>query len=601
MFVAVSVILGVMAVPVAAASPAPRANPPSHPVSRDLATYTLFAFNSLAFKGGQNASRGIISGGNVGANGEASPCANGRLTMDDGTQLTANNLRASDLCSVWDIFANSTSGAFTVVPRNSGPTAFTAPVLAAPALPSIVCDPGNPLTISKSQTATVEPGAYGDVVFQDGSMVTLRSGLYQFCDLNIGENVVVTTDVATQVRINKSYSQRNGTVWGQPATCAVPVVVGANGVKLGDAAVGFARNGTVYGRFFAPTGQINLGNTSDLFGAYWALDINSDFNVNVTQCPPQTGEFPIVKSIVGSGAGLQGPIEIQIVCTPPNGSIPPFTIPGGATGNISTVVTGITVPATCHVNEVKTGDNPNVDIDVTVLGGNAATPAAVAAARNLQVSGADVPVCPVAKPLKQTRRSRANENGAVVINDVQTTTSSTSSTSSTSTTSTTSTSTTQPTTTTTGGSSTTGGETTTTGGETTTTAESITTTTEPTTTTTQATTTTSGGTTTTGGSSTTTAGSTSTAGSTTVTTSATTTAATTTASPTTTAAGETTTTVSRETIPPDCTVPPTVSPTEVLPATGSSGVSPMVLLALLLGALGAVMLVVTTVRRPVDE
>ena len=81
-----------------------------------------------------------------------------------------------------------------------------------------------------------------------------------------------------------------------------------------------------------------------------------------------------------------------------------------------------------------------------------------------------------------------------------------------------------------------------------------------------------------------------------------TTAATTTAAgATTTAAGETTTTVSKETIPPDCTEPAQVSPTEVLPATGSSGVSPMVLLALLLGALGAVMLVVTTVRRPADD
>ncbi len=237
--------------------------------------------------------------------------------------------------------------------------------------------------------------------------MTLASGLYQFCDLNVGEKVVVTTDAATEVRINKSYSQRNGTVWGQPNTCGVKVTVAANGVKENDAAVGFARGGTVYGHFFAPTGQINLGNGSDLTGTFWALDINSDFNDNVTQCPPQTGEFPITKSIVGSGAGLQGPIEIQITCTPPNGSIPPFTIPGGATGNVSTIVTGITLPAACHVAEVNTGDNPSVDISVTVLGGNAATPGAVAAARNLQAAGADVPVCPVAKPLKQTRRSRA--------------------------------------------------------------------------------------------------------------------------------------------------------------------------------------------------
>jgi hypothetical protein len=39
----------------------------------------------------------------------------------------------------------------------------------------------------------------------------------------------------------------------------------------------------------------------------------------------------------------------------------------------------------------------------------------------------------------------------------------------------------------------------------------------------------------------------------------------------------------------------------VLPATGNGGVSPMVLLALFLGAIGAVMLVVTTFRRPIDS
>jgi LPXTG-motif cell wall-anchored protein len=44
-----------------------------------------------------------------------------------------------------------------------------------------------------------------------------------------------------------------------------------------------------------------------------------------------------------------------------------------------------------------------------------------------------------------------------------------------------------------------------------------------------------------------------------------------------------------------------VSPTEVLPATGNRSVSPMVLLALFLGAIGAVMLVVTTLRRPIDN
>ncbi len=159
--IVVATLLGVLAIPAVAASPAPRASTPSEPVSRDLSTYTLFAFNSLAFKGGQNASRGIISGGNVGANGDANPCANGHLTMDDGTQLVANSLRASDLCDVWDIFANGTSGGFTAVPRNSGPTKFTAPVIVpTPPLPPIACNPSRPLTIGKNEVATVLPGAY---------------------------------------------------------------------------------------------------------------------------------------------------------------------------------------------------------------------------------------------------------------------------------------------------------------------------------------------------------------------------------------------------------------------------------------------------------
>jgi hypothetical protein len=574
---AAGVLLGVVAIPAVAASPAPRAGTPSNPASRDLTSYALFGFSSLAFKGTNGPGHGNIRGGNVGSNGPVSICQNGGATMDDGTQLVGASVDGTNTgCTIWDLYTNSLTGNPKIVPRNSGPTPVSVPVITAPTLPSFSCDANNPLTVVKGQTGSLVPGVYGAVEFQDNTTVTLQDGTYTMCSLHTGQDVRVTLGPRTVLQIAGSFILSNGTTFGQAAACAVPVYVRADGVSSNDNAINFAKNTHVFGRFLTPLGKIALGNGTDLNGAFWGDRIISDFDVDVTQCPAQTGQFPIVKSIVGSGAGLQGPIEIQVTCTPPNGSIPPFTIPGGATGNISTVVTGITVPATCHVSEVNTGENPNVDIDVTIVGGNAA---AGVGAQNLQSApGADVPVCPVAAPLKQTRRSRANENGAVVINNVETTTTSTSSTSTT---------TTLPTTTTTGESTTT-----TAGESTTTTTESTTTTTEPTTTTTLVTTTTAGGTTTSA------VGPTTTTGSTTVTTAATTTAATT--APTTTATGETTTTVSRETIPPDCTVPPIVSPTEVLPATGSSGVSPMVLLALLLGALGAVMLVVTTVRRPAD-
>ena len=62
------------------------------------------------------AGRGIINGGDVGANGVSTGdptvniCANGRVTMSDGSQLVADTLRAENSagnpCVFWDVFAN---------------------------------------------------------------------------------------------------------------------------------------------------------------------------------------------------------------------------------------------------------------------------------------------------------------------------------------------------------------------------------------------------------------------------------------------------------------------------------------------------------------
>ncbi len=75
------------------------------------------------------------------------------------------------------------------------------------------------------------------------------------------------------------------------------------------------------------------------------------------------GQLPITKEITGAGAGSQGPIQIDIVCSVPNSSIPPFTIPAGApAGVVTTVVTGITVPARCTLTETQSGANQEVDV-----------------------------------------------------------------------------------------------------------------------------------------------------------------------------------------------------------------------------------------------
>ncbi|HTN78850.1 MAG TPA: DUF5979 domain-containing protein, partial [Acidimicrobiales bacterium] len=477
---AVGTLLGVMAIPALAATPVPHANAPTEPVSRDLTSYVLFGFTSFAFKGANGPGHGIISGGNVGTNGDMGICQNGGVTMDDGTQLVGNAINATNTkCTIWDLFTNSLTGNPTLVPRNSGPNPVQVPVINPPALPSFACDPKNPFTVTKNQTGGLVPGTYGDVEFQDNTTVTLSNGTYTMCNLHTGQDVTVITGPLTVLQIAGAFTLSNGTVFGQNTGCAVPVYVRADGVKSNDNAINFAKNTHVFGHFLTPLGKIALGNSTDLHGAFWGDRIISDFDVDVTQCPPQTGEFPVTKQITGSGAGKQGQIEIQITCTPPNGSIPPFVIPPGATGSHSTVVTGITVPAVCHVTEVSDGSND--EVDVTVIGGGSG--GGVGPSRELQEASQDVPVCPVIAPLSASRRGTKTEQGASLVNVVETTAGSTTTTTGGTTTTTGGGTTTESTTTTTGGSSTTGGETTTTTEPTTTTA-----TTEPTTVTTAPTT-----------------------------------------------------------------------------------------------------------------
>jgi hypothetical protein len=79
-----------------------------------------------------------------------------------------------------------------------------------------------------------------------------------------------------------------------------------------------------------------------------------------TSVPPPLGSFPLAKQISGGSAGSQGQIVIEISCSPPNGSIPPFVIPPGATGVQTTLVTGVTTPATCTAIEVADGSETGV-------------------------------------------------------------------------------------------------------------------------------------------------------------------------------------------------------------------------------------------------
>ncbi len=143
--------------------------------------------------------------------------------------------------------------------------------------------------------------------------------------------------------------------------------------------------------------------------------LTAETDVNTRVAFLDIGSFTITKSITGDGAGQQGPIVISIVCSAPNSSVPAFNIPGGTPGGtVTTVVTGITVPARCILTETASGDTQEVDVfaDAPAAASRAAgSPAAVGARRSAQFATQEISVCPSHRAASR----RASRWGAPVL------------------------------------------------------------------------------------------------------------------------------------------------------------------------------------------
>jgi hypothetical protein len=211
--------------------------------------------------------------------------------MDDDTQIVADTMRITSLCSVWDVFANGLVGASDVAPKHSGPNAFSVPVLASvPAFPSFTCDAGNPVEVDKDGSANIGPGSYGQLTLKDGSTTTFGAGVYNLCSLHVGRDATVNVPAGAELRVVETFSIGNGTTFG--SDCSVPVYVRADGAGgANDVAINFAKHTVVRGHFLSLTGHMALGDDTDLFGQFVANTISSDKNVNVSGCggtPPPT-------------------------------------------------------------------------------------------------------------------------------------------------------------------------------------------------------------------------------------------------------------------------------------------------------------------------
>jgi hypothetical protein len=287
------VITAVVAMGVVRMWPAGATGSPSRPVDRTINSYVLFALDSISLKGG-NGQVTEIDNGDVGVQSDQPTdslnlCQGGsshKTTLGDGTQANSANFFTSSACSFWDVYSNHLVGTPTI--RNSGPTTFTTPLIPPanlPPFPSFSCNPANPVVAPNNASQNLAPGTYGNLQIKDGAKLTLGGGTYTFCNVNMGQNTSLVDVDATIVQVAGTMNTDGGTVGPSPSA---QFFIRGDGAGAG-IAVGFGREGTVAGTFWAPNNQINLGHGTDLTGHFWALRLQSDFNIQVhgvtSKCP----------------------------------------------------------------------------------------------------------------------------------------------------------------------------------------------------------------------------------------------------------------------------------------------------------------------------
>jgi hypothetical protein len=310
----------------------------------EINSYVLFAFVELDFKGGNAGDVSTIDGGNIGVNESGfirgndwrmNICVNGPMVMSDNTMVVSDNLRMGDTstprleCDVYQVFNNQ--GAPNNEESRTGPAKpfQPPPIKATPPIPDFTCDPNNPFTLA-SGSATMSPGVYGNVNWQNGTTVTLTAGTYTMCRMTAGQNVTVITQPGVVLQIARDFDGNDGMHFDGSSCNDIPIVyVRSDGLNPNnDNSVSFGRNSELWGHFYAPNGKMNLGHTTDLHGTFWARSILNDWNVDVQYCPPphptpETGRIIVAKRVTGARAGLRpgSRFVVRYNCTIPGPGI----------------------------------------------------------------------------------------------------------------------------------------------------------------------------------------------------------------------------------------------------------------------------------------
>ncbi len=365
---AVLLIVGAGAVPALGA--APPAAPA--PLDRNLDHYALLALDSLHLKGKNAGQGGVVQAGyHIGVNnprGVLEMCGggSGHEVNAPQSQVVADYAVLTSQCHIGDLYIGGTGASHlsgkpaadyhALGNWNFGtPGAGANPVIPASAFPdsqwsSHACAPKAKRAIVSN---VIVPGSYYELRLDASGNANIGPGDYVFCEVSIERSAKqnagrLTVSPGAWIWVTKDLNVGAGSIVGidggangntPGSTLGVQWFVGGQGVKANGSSVAFGRGAQFYGRIWAPTSSINLGNTTNLGGRFWAKNITSDWAVTIKNPTTTTS------TTTASSASTSTTTAVSTVppTTEPPTTEPPPTEPPTPTTEPETTTTGFII------------------------------------------------------------------------------------------------------------------------------------------------------------------------------------------------------------------------------------------------------------------
>jgi hypothetical protein len=198
--------------------------------------------------------------------------------MADGTQVVADSVRIRDLSDVFRVLGNNLAISPTAVVRGgTGPASFPL-VNQFCSLEPIACGGPDVRVLSLESGGPLAPGSYGNVLVGNSGTLTLQSGTYNMCRLQVGREGTIQAQAPTTLNVEGIVRIGNGAslLSSSPAS---PIVLNSTG-KL----VRVGQFGVVQAFITAPNAQLRLGRSALFQGTFCVDALRNDKSIRL-ECP----------------------------------------------------------------------------------------------------------------------------------------------------------------------------------------------------------------------------------------------------------------------------------------------------------------------------